>query len=960
MNMERFFASLTQWGISIHLDDNGAIRVKGKKEKLTATVVAQLKANKTQIAQWLAQTQPKQAPVADEQTSDAQILTQAQQEAFEQYTLHGLFEVQALEHVHREAIEFAGVGLSYGQLNLQANRLAYYLRQQGLEAESCVAIAMTPGVDYVIAILAVLKAGGAFLPINAGWSEAALNAMLNDGEVCRVLTDDRYLSECEFLPLPVDNLDDEQLKAQLLECAGVNPSLLETQSAFSLATILETAAMSGARHGDGKGVMLEHGNLLSAIKHSQLPDLNASGCWALNYPLTSRFGLMSLFMALCLGGKLVQFQPLHASSTRQLTHLCVDGEQLSLLLHHNPNLVSQVRHLMIVGHQFEHQLLLQLMALRTLPTIRLYGLLEAGFFVGSTLLDGANPLLIGQINKGCVLHLLDEELQAVPQGQQGQIYLSGIGVSRGYAEGWQLTEQYFIPSPFSDDPNEHLIATGDLAIINSDHEATFLARTDQKSYALSSEISQLPSIWHTDVDCEQPQDNQTFVQQSVWHNAPFSTVAQHRLNKSGLIKEISFKGISYVVFVDGFGIGNQLLQHLRRGGLQVVEVRIGEQFAMLRSGVYQLNPTNSDDYHTLFNYLFQLGNKRCAVVHCWSLTLFELNAFSEAIFERLARIEQFNAKGVDSVSGVVNGLHKSQIDCTELTVVSHDLHSVTGLESLLLSASVINGVLAIDSNIDTYHIDITFGTQQLNDLVIAHNAQFIANELMVVERSPVVAFRGRHRWLPSNADVCEGVDVSAHESKAQSIHIKSVAQLVVLSDDAKALSQMLDGLAAIEYQGQMVVLSDEVDIINATWPEQVECLHTLLGDFDSIERRLAQVSKDLGHIDACIVLPSEQLPFAKQVKTILSLESLFSLYPVDSCVLVSPYEPTTTVSDKEPFEIPNGLSNHYYHQLFVQSKFAQCSGNFSCIAYQQVTQLSQRVFIQALLQAQTSYCRLVG
>ena len=961
MNMERFFASLTQWGISIHLDENGAIRVKGKKEKLTASVVAQLKANKTQIAQWLAQSQPTDEAQNDGLKEDSQALceslTTAQQEAFEQLTLHGLFEVQALEYAERDAIEFAGLRLSYGQLNLQANRLAYYLRQQGLESESCVAIAMEPSVDCIIAILAVLKSGGAFLPIDPNWSESFLHGMLNDGEVCRILTDNTFLSDCEFLPLPVDNLDDEHLKVQLLECAGVNPPMLETQSAFSLATILATSAvvcddeeaLTEHAQTEQKGVMLEHGNLLNSIKYGQLPEIEGSNCWGLNFPLTSRFGLMSLFMALCHGGKLVQFSPFNDSVTRQLTHLCVDGEQLGLLLHHNQTLIKQVRHLMVVGHQFDHQLLLQLMAVRTLPTIRLYGLLEAGFFVGSTLLDSNNPMLIGQINKGSSLYLLDEQMQQVGESEQGQIYLAGLAVSRGYSQGWQLTEQYFIPSPFSDDPNEHLIATGDVATLNAE-QLTFLNRLDQKVYSLPSDWSSLPSHWASDSGYQSESSEQSCLKQTVWHNAPYSTVAQKALPK----------GVSYVVFVDGFGVGNQLLTQLRRAGINVVEVRIGEQFAMLRSGVYQLNPANSDDYHTLFNYLFQLGTKRCAVVHCWSLTLIELNAFSEAIFERLGRIEQYQQKGALSIQGVINGVNNSEIDCVELSIVSHDLHSVTGLESLLLSASDINALVALNTGINSYQIDLTIEPYQLDDARLHGYATFIMQELMVADRQKFVAFRGRHRWLPSDVELSRVIDDHKGEPT------NSRKNLIVVSDDAKALSVLVDGLSVFD-STHLFVLSDEVEIVNGTWPENVECLHTLLGDFNSIERRLAQVSKDSRHIDTCIFLPSSHLSFEKQVKTLLSLESLFSVYKVDSCVLVSPLASLGCQSAVEqsalgqsaagqtPLQLPNGSSCHAYHQLFVQAQFAKFHGDYACIGYGRVEQLSERVFVDGLLAPRTCY-----
>ena len=136
----------------------------------------------------------------------------------------------------------------------------------------------------------------------------------------------------------------------------------------------------------------------------------------------------------------------------------------------------------------------------------------------------------------------------------------------------------------------------------------------------------------------------------------------------------------------------------------------------------------------------------------------------------------------------------------------------------------------------------------------------------------------------------------------------------------------------------------------------------MLGDFNSLERRLAQVSKDSRHIDACIFLPSSHLSFEKQVKTLLSLESLFSVYKVDSCVLVSPLAQLAMQSavgqgamEQTPVQLPNGSICHAYHQLFVQAQFAKYHGDYACIGYERVEQLSEQVFIEGLLAPKTCY-----
>ena len=108
MNMERFFAMLAERGINVHLDDNGALRVKGKKEQLNAAIVSELKTHKTSIAAWLRDKLPtnQASKAATTKVLPANHLSEHQLEAFAELTLHGLFEVQVVEHPNKTAISF--------------------------------------------------------------------------------------------------------------------------------------------------------------------------------------------------------------------------------------------------------------------------------------------------------------------------------------------------------------------------------------------------------------------------------------------------------------------------------------------------------------------------------------------------------------------------------------------------------------------------------------------------------------------------------------------------------------------------------------------------------------------------------------------------------------------------------------------------------------------------------------
>ncbi|NQZ12646.1 MAG: AMP-binding protein, partial [Algicola sp.] len=263
INIEDFFAELESRGVNIHLDEKGALRVKAKKDQLDKALIDKLKSNKVAIFHWLKQQRAAEAPLSDEQRHhlvhglNQAGLCSAASEAFGDLTIHGLFESQVVDFPHNIAVEYGTQKLTYAQLNQHANRLAFFLRHKGMATEALVGICFEPCVDMIVAMLAVLKAGGTYVPLDPDSSAAKLK----QSEVEFVLTRklkinlfSRFTTECYAI-------DDAQVSQAISCCASANPPLLETQSAVSLACVLFVKGDAGQTN----GIMIEHGNVVRLV-----------------------------------------------------------------------------------------------------------------------------------------------------------------------------------------------------------------------------------------------------------------------------------------------------------------------------------------------------------------------------------------------------------------------------------------------------------------------------------------------------------------------------------------------------------------------------------------------------------------------------------------------------------------------------------------------------------------------
>jgi amino acid adenylation domain-containing protein len=407
--------------------------------------------------------------------------------------LHQMFESHAEKTPDAVAIVHLEDKLSYLALNRKANRLAHYLRAQGLKPGNLVGIFMERSIDAVIAILGVLKAGGAYLPLDAGYPKERLNFIIKDSRASFLITHERHkagLGESAGTILCLDSLDKELSKHPNENPAGFSQ---EQDIAFVLYT-------SGST-GNPKGVQVTHKNMINNCflwEHTfQLSSTITAICQMAFFSFAVFQG--DLFRALYTGKKLVVCPNETLMSPHNLYEL-MQQEKIDFA-EFVPTILRELSHyvmnngldlyfmkVIIVSadrwYVREHKEIKRLCGPST-SFVHVYGLsetsLDSTFFMGTDLELNPNQLTpIGRPFPNVRTYILDEHHQPVPVGITGELYIGGAGVAKGYHHRPDLTNESFMADPFSNEEHDRIFRTGDLARYLPDGNIAFLGRGDQQ------------------------------------------------------------------------------------------------------------------------------------------------------------------------------------------------------------------------------------------------------------------------------------------------------------------------------------------------------------------------------------------------------------------------------------------------------------------------------------------------
>ncbi len=406
-----------------------------------------------------------------------------------------LFEQQVESTPDAIAVVFADKQLTYQELNARANRWARHLVELGVGAEIVVALMCDRNLDFLTAMLAIFKAGGAYLPLSPDHPAERLQQILSKSRVPLVLAG----KQRESVVSPI--IDQLEITTQLVYIEDLDQLDRSTDNLpirctpDNLAYVIYTSGSTGTP----KGAMLEHRGMLNHL-YAKVTDLNlsANDIVAQTASQTFDISIWQFLVALLVGGKveiipteiatdpiqllsLVQFQRISileiVPSLLRMTLQQIEDGAMSTEL-------SSLRWLLLTGETLSPQLCRQWFEhYPNIPMINAYGPTECSDDVTHYPIYASPPaetlnLPIGRPISNNQLYILDHRSQPVPIGVAGELYVGGIGVGRGYLNAPELTQQAFIPSPFAQSADKRLYKTGDKARYLTDGNIEFLGRID--------------------------------------------------------------------------------------------------------------------------------------------------------------------------------------------------------------------------------------------------------------------------------------------------------------------------------------------------------------------------------------------------------------------------------------------------------------------------------------------------
>jgi amino acid adenylation domain-containing protein/non-ribosomal peptide synthase protein (TIGR01720 family) len=402
-----------------------------------------------------------------------------------QLPIHELFEAQAAETPEAVALVCGDERLTYDELNTRANRLAHHLQSMGVGVESLVGILLHRHTQMLVSLLAVLKAGGAYLPLDTLYPQERLAFMLDDAGASVLLTESSLL---ERVPLHGARLLLMDADAGQFSSASTRNSESHAR-AENLAYVTYTSGSTGKP----KGVCVTHSNVIARVCRSDYAHLDTQTRLLQLAPLAFDASTFEVWASLLNGGCLVQAaeQVPQAAQLKELierervTTLFLTTSLFNALVDEDVTALGGIKEVLSGGEASSVRRFRRV--LEELPEVaisNIYGPTETTTFACSyrveRLDENALSVPIGRGIARTQVYVLDERMQPSCIGVAGELYIGGAGLARGYRGRPELTAEKFVPHPFATSPGARLYRTGDLTRRLPDGELEFLGRLDHQ------------------------------------------------------------------------------------------------------------------------------------------------------------------------------------------------------------------------------------------------------------------------------------------------------------------------------------------------------------------------------------------------------------------------------------------------------------------------------------------------
>lgn len=384
------------------------------------------------------------------------------------------FAQQQSSHPDSLAVSDSNRQLSYRQLDASSNRFAHYLIEHGLKAEDKVAVLLPRNVDLSVALLGILKAGAAYVPLDNAYPKARIEYILEHSQAALLVTGDAGAD----WPIPAVTVD-----LAVDQCAIDSPPGINL-SPEQLAYLIYTSGSTG----QPKGVMVEHGNLAAfCLNLPQRFGFNGRDKLLALTTISFDISVLELLCSLTVGMQVVIADDRQSHDPQNVIGLIQDHaitvlqatpSRLQWLINAGGiGALTTLRIILVGGEALPESLAAQLKQLPTTQVINVYGPTEATIWsTCKPLADG--PLTIGTALAGEGVYILSPELKLQAIGVTGEVVITGGGVSRGYWQDVERTDKVFSADPFR--PGQRMYATGDLGRWLENGEIEFLGRNDDQ------------------------------------------------------------------------------------------------------------------------------------------------------------------------------------------------------------------------------------------------------------------------------------------------------------------------------------------------------------------------------------------------------------------------------------------------------------------------------------------------
>ena len=421
-----------------------------------------------------------------------------------------LFEEQVELHADAIALVFGDEQLTYEELNQRANQLAHHLIARGVGPETIVGLCLPRSIDMVVSLMAILKAGGAFLPLDADDPESRLRFILKDTDFKYLISNQKNnprLREGAFERICMD-ADSATLSTMPVS----NPST--RAKSRNLAYVLFTSGSTGRP----KGVEVEHRSIVSLVCENHYATFGADRTFLQLAPIAFDASTFEIWGALLHGAKLVIAPPGlldlkqldRLFKRHRITTLWLTATLFNQIIDQSPRILQHVEEILTGGEALSVKHIRQAQAILG-PDVKLingYGPTEATTFttcypIPHAFEEGLDSVPIGRPIANTQVFVLDAHGNPQPIGVPGELHVGGEGLARGYLNRPELTSEKFIAKLFDYVPGNRLYRTGDLCRWRADGNLEFMGRTDEQVKLrgfriemgeVESTLKQLPEI----------------------------------------------------------------------------------------------------------------------------------------------------------------------------------------------------------------------------------------------------------------------------------------------------------------------------------------------------------------------------------------------------------------------------------------------------------------------------------